>query len=68
VNNVRDKLVIIAVTLIALGDMLLMAFKGFDGASIIRDVLLLLGTAYKGNQTSAIEEKKNGKESEGQGR
>jgi len=48
VNNVRDKLIIIGVIIIALGDMALMAFRGFQGETIIRDVLLLLGTAFKG--------------------
>jgi hypothetical protein len=51
VTNVRDKLIIIAVTLIALGDMALMAFRGFDGVTVIRDCLLLLGCIYKGTPT-----------------
>jgi hypothetical protein len=48
-TNVRDKLIIISVLLIAMGDMLLMAFRGFDGATVIRDCLLLLASIYKGN-------------------
>lgn len=51
-TNVRDKLIIVGVIFIAIGDMALMAFKGFQGETIIRDVLLLLGTAFNGRQTS----------------
>jgi hypothetical protein len=50
-TNVRDKMIIIAVTMIALGDMALMAFRGFDGTTIIRDVILLFGTAFGGRPT-----------------